>query len=107
RAMHLVLQARRTAVPEQERAESHVPQRRRMARQGLASDAFARHLAVGEGEARVMAGGTGDRAGGRQRLVLEQAPAERDLLGRGGIAGWLRDEPRPGELLLQSREAIR
>ena len=102
----LVFQARRAAVPEQQRAPGHVPQARRMARQAAAGHALALGLAVGEGELGIVAGGAGDGAGGGQLGVLEDALAERDLRRRRRIAGRVGHERRPREARLQRGQRI-
>ena len=103
---HLLFQARGPAVPEQQRAEGHVPQRRRVPHQPLAGDALAAGFAVAERELGVVAGGAGDGAGRGQLLVLEQALAQGDLGRRRRIVGGTRDEDGPRELGLQGSERV-
>src|SRR5262249_13760159 len=68
---HLLLETGGAAVPEQQRAERHVPKRGCVPHQPLAGDTLAARLAVREGQLGIVAGSTCDRAGRRQLLVLE------------------------------------
>ena len=103
---HLLFQACGPAVPEQQRAEGHVPQRGRVPHQPLARNALAAGFAVAERELGIVARGAGDGAGRGQLLVLEQALAERDPGRRRRVVGGTGNEGGPDKLGFQGSEWI-
>jgi hypothetical protein len=103
---HLLFQACSPAVPEQKRAEGHVPERRCVPHQRLAGDAFAAGLAVAERELGIVAGGAGDGAGRGELLVLEQALAQRDPRRRRRIVRGVGDEAGTDKLGFEGGECV-